>query len=132
LAVLSKNSCCYAQIKDFNYGVCTDYRGETFRKDLLRIKELRSLFAESVNILALTATATTTLRQDVSKLIGLKNEIVISVTPCKDNIRFATTSSTKMEDILEPVANKLMKETIHCTRMIIYCRTYDTCGDAYI
>ena len=25
-----------------------------------------------------------------------------------------------------------MKETIHCTRMIIYCRTYDTCGDAYI
>jgi len=59
----------------------------------------------------------------------LKN--VISVTPCKDNIRFATVSFKNYEDILEPVANKLKKETIHCTRMIIYCRTYDTYG-AYI
>ena len=54
-----------------------------FRKLLLRIGEVRSLLPSEVKIMALTATATTKLRTDVSRAIGLKNELVISKSPSK-------------------------------------------------
>ena len=51
-------------------------RGETFRKLISRIGEIRSLISERVNVMALTATATTKLRREVAYIIGLNNELV--------------------------------------------------------
>ena len=48
---------------------------------LTLIGEVRSIFPESVNLLALTATATTTIRTRVSEILGLQNPIVIAMSP---------------------------------------------------
>ena len=49
---------------------------------------MRSLLPSEVKIMPLTATATTKLRTDVSHVIGLKNELVISKSPSKSNIMY--------------------------------------------
>ena len=40
------------------------------------MNELRSLLPVKVNIMALTATATSALRMNVSRIIGMKNELI--------------------------------------------------------
>ena len=61
------------------------YRGSTFRQSLLRIGELRSILP----VMALTATASKSLRHVVSNIIGLRNPHVVAVSPCKPNIMFS-------------------------------------------
>ena len=61
-------------------------RGDTFRSILLRVGEIRSLLPKSVTVLAMTATATKTLRTKVSEVIGLVDPLIISISPCKPNI----------------------------------------------
>ncbi len=49
-------------------------RGETFRRLLLRIGEIRSLLPAHAKIMALTATATAALRMEVSKIVGMRED----------------------------------------------------------
>ena len=65
------------------------HRGETFRKVMLRVSEIRSLLPERTKILALTATATTTLRLEVSRILGMCDPLVVALSPCKSNIIFS-------------------------------------------
>ena len=48
--------------------IYTSYRGETFRSAHLRVGELRSMLPPTVNVMALTATATKTLRLKLSNI----------------------------------------------------------------
>ena len=41
---------------------------------------------ELVNVMALTATATTAVRLEVQRVLGMRNPIVISISPAKSNI----------------------------------------------
>ena len=66
-----------------------DYRGETFRRVLSQIGDVMSLLPKGVNVIALTATATSQLRVQVTKILGMKNELVVSLSPCKQNITYA-------------------------------------------
>ena len=61
------------------------YRGETFRTVLDRIGEVRNILPQGTNIMALTATATKTVRLSVTKTIGMRNPLVIALSPCKKN-----------------------------------------------
>ncbi len=68
-------------------------KGETFRSILLRTEEFCSLIPEHAHIMALTATATERLRKDASRLMGLRNEVVVAISPCKDNIMYVVVES---------------------------------------
>ena len=78
------------------------YRGETFRKLLLRIGEIHSLLPDKARIMALTATCTEKLRKTVSSLIGLRDELVISKSPCKNNIMYTVIVSAPIEEVFMP------------------------------
>ncbi len=107
-------------------------RGETFRKLLLRIGEIRSMLPSNVNIMALTATATTKLRRDVSRTIGMRNELVVSKPPSKPNTMYVVTHFSTVEETFLPIAKRLLQEKSQCPRMIIYGRSYGDCADLYI
>ena len=51
---------------------------------------MRSLLHSSVNTMALTATASKQLRRDVSKIIGMRNELVVARLPSKTNITYVS------------------------------------------
>ena len=114
------------QYKYFFFG-----RGETFRHTLSRIGEMRSLVDESVNVLALTATATKSLRSDVARILGMKNEMVVSISPCKKNIMYATGVMKSLSDTFTPMLHRLQQERVMYPRTIIYCRRFQDCSDIY-
>lgn len=93
---------------------------------------MRSLLPGGMNVMALTATAVSTLRATVSKIIGLQNPFVLSLSPCKRNLVYAVGKFTSVEDCLEPVISRLKDKRSSLPRMIIYCRTLQDCSDVYI
>ena len=82
-------------------------------------------------MLALTATATKSLRNDVARIIGMKNELVISISPCKSNIMFATGVMKSLSDTFTPMLHKLQRERYLYPRTIVYCRRFQDCSDIY-
>ena len=78
--------------------------------------------------MALTATCTEKLRKTVSSLIGLRDELVISKFPCKNNIMYTVIASAAIEEVLMPVAKRLYEERLSYPRTLIYCRSYKDCS----
>ena len=60
----------------------------TFPETYSELHELRSL-APTVNILALTATATSSTRETITEVLLMKNSHVISESPSKTNIAYS-------------------------------------------
>ena len=83
--------------------------------------------------MALTATASKTLRSDVARVQGKKRELVIARSPSKDNIAYMCTCTnfSTLKDTFSPTALKLLEEGEKTPRMIIYCRSYKDCTDVY-
>ena len=107
-------------------------RGETFRKTLLRIGEVRSILPPNINILALTATATHSLRSMVSTMIGLYDPAVVCVSPCIKNMMYTVSSYKTIGDTIKPLLSKLLLLKTAMPRTIIYCRRIEDCSKLYM
>ena len=99
---------------------------------MLRMGEIRSLIPPSVNMMALTATATRPLRTTVASILGMLEPTVIAVSPCKANIMYAIEQYESMDVSLGPIVKRLDKERTKTPRLIIYCRSYSDCADLFI
>jgi ATP-dependent DNA helicase RecQ len=98
---------------------------------LLQLGEVRSLLPKGVKVLAMTATATKSLRVKVSDVIGLANPLVIAVSPCKSNIIYAVSKFVSICETFTPILEKLRIERTALPRIIVYCRRYDDCSKLY-
>jgi len=87
--------------------------GDIFRQTMLRIHEVRSLVPTSICLLALTATATKSICDDVSKILGMRNPLVVAVTPCKPNLIYYVRKNKRMEEALSTIVDKLCE--LRCT-----------------
>ena len=83
------------------------YRGATFRPVLLKVGELRSLMPENTNVMALTATATHSLRLE---LIGMKKPVTVILPPCKMNLSYQVSHYFSLEENFTPMLEKLRIE----------------------
>lgn len=99
---------------------------------LSHIGEVRSLLPRSVNVMALTATATRKLRREVASTIGMTNELVISTSPCKANIMYGIATFSSIPGTFHPLVDRLLKERVGFSRMLIYCRRFEDCADLYL
>ena len=81
--------------------MCIFNRGETFRKVMLRISEIRSLLPKVTKILALTATATTALRLEVSQILGMSDPLVVSLSPLSYFSNFTIGLCIRMNDTIQ-------------------------------
>ncbi len=103
------------------------FRGSTFRSSLRRIGDIRSLIPPGVNVMALTATASKTLRCDVSKMIGMQ-----SMNPCKRNLAFCVRRCSDLLERIKPIIQRLTELRSEMPRMIIYCRRFEDCSNIYL
>ena len=76
--------CLCHQIKQIHFSM--DYAG--VRRSAQFYQGYTQLDVRQVNLLALTATATLSLRSDVSKNFGNACEIIIAISPYKNNIKY--------------------------------------------
>ena len=89
------------------------FRGESFRRAFLQIGEIRSLIPPSVNVMALTATATVETRSYVCKQLGMIKPLIISRVPNRVNIMYEVIEKPdSLEASFEPLVNNLRKHTL--------------------
>ena len=84
------------------------YRGGDFRKLFSRLGELHSIVPSHINIMALTATATRTLQQEVCFILGMHDYVTVEVSPNKPNIIYLMCDS--IMETFDPIAEKLKSE----------------------
>jgi len=88
-----------------------------------------------VNILALTATATTKLRKEIAKIISMKNEVIISISPARDNIMYSVSHMLHVDTIAKvfyPLLASVEKQGLEMPKAIIYCRSKNDCANLYM
>ena len=108
------------------------FRGDEFRVEFSHLGEVRSLIPERVNIMALTATATRTLRSDVCYILGMQDVQVVTVSPDKTNVILRVLPFESFEKAFNPVIDMLKKERLNMGRTIIYCQKQETCAQLYL
>ena len=65
---------------------CIKTWGDQFRKTFSKIGELRSLLPTNVGVIALTATATMETYSVTVSRLGMKDPVLVSVSPERSNI----------------------------------------------
>ena len=102
-----------------------------FRREFSHLEEVKSLISGLVNVMALTATATRTLRFDVCKILGVGDPHVVTVSPHKSNILLSVSTFESLEVTFMPIMEKLRTEQIRMGRTIIFCQQQETCARLY-
>ena len=75
-----------AVIADSVYFLCFPFRGDSFRREVTHLGETRSVVPESINLMALTATATLCTRRFITRSLSMINPAVVYIYPVKYNI----------------------------------------------
>ena len=107
------------------------FRGEYFRQEFRNLGEVRSLIPSNIHIMAMTATATTTTRNQVIAILGLVNPVVVAVSPDKSNISYALRQKVNIEVVFAPLVVKLSTLRDKLPRVIIFCRRCEECAQLY-
>lgn len=94
---------------------------------------MRSLVPETVRLMALTATASKETRQHICKTLGMYKPAIISEPPNRANIKFTVINNVgTLEESFSPLVKEIRDRRTKMERVIIYCRTYDTCSMVYL
>ena len=106
-------------------------QGYTFRDELIKLGEVRSLIPMKVPILALTATATKKVRSEVIRIIGMREPISITMNPDHPSIRYMVHEFTSISSSFQSLVDDLMANGIDTPRILIYCKRIKDCNDIY-
>ena len=81
--------------------------------------------------LACTATATRSIRDEVITSLEMVDCEFIHASPDRSNIFYAVRPRLDIEVDMQPILQSLKENLINTPRMIIYCRSLNTCDDLY-
>lgn len=106
---------------------------EAFRQDYGRIGELRSLLHRNVPFIALTATATKSVRKVIINDLCLHNCATILGNPNKPNIRYAVVEidSDDLEQTFDSIIEDIDTSGIDASKVLIFCRKKDHVKQLY-
>ena len=107
------------------------YRGESFRRVLLKVGEVRSLVCESVNMMALTATATNAVQKEVERVLGMRKPTTVAISPSKANVYYCVQKSESMTEAFNPMLEQLRTMRCDFPQTLVYCRTFSNCGTLF-
>lgn len=108
------------------------FRGEEYRPEFSRLGEIRSLIPRRVNVMALTATATTLLQKNVIETLGMVNPVIIEISPEKSNLYFSLTKFESIEISLKPLMQELKEKRMNMERTLIFCRRPIDCAELWV
>ena len=106
-------------------------RGQYFRREFSNLGQVRSLIPPTVNIMALTATATTQTQNKIVAILGMLSPEVVSISPEKSNITYWVRQKSSVEEVFTSLAEKLKRERASIPRLIIFCKKCEECALLY-
>ena len=116
------------------YG-CRGQEGRNaFRKWFSHIQEIRSLVQNNTPVMALTATAVKKTRDIILKTLGMKNPIIIAVSPNRRNVCFYVNIMNKNKSLVsyfQWLLDAIKEHKTQADRVIIFCQTIRQCHKLY-
>ena len=106
-------------------------RGGTFRTLFDRLGEIRSLVPSKINMMALTATASKTLRLEISLILGMRDYVLVERSPDKPNVYLVCQEFQSLQETFGPVVERLRIERVAMGRIIIFCKKRHLCSQIY-
>ena len=73
----------------------------------MKVSEIHSLVCESVNVMALTATATCAVHHDVQSVLGMRKPTIVALSPSKPNMYYCVRKSESVADGFVPMLEQL-------------------------
>lgn len=107
-------------------------RGDTFRTAFASIGEVRCLIPSSINIIALTATATLETFHTVCQRLSLFKPVTVAVSPNRMNIKLMVQPSKSLKEFTQLIASKLKVQQKDYPKTIIFARSYQDCTNLYL
>ena len=111
---------------------CVKTWGDSFRKAFAEIGDLRSTIPSSVNVLALTATATKETFDVIVKRLSLENPTVVALPPFRNNISYSVQPKIDVHTLGEMLYQELKAKRTSFPKTILYVRTYTDCSNVYM
>lgn len=88
--------------------------------------------SSSMGVMALMATATSSLQCELVKSLGKIDPIVVTTSPDKPNIIFTVSYCTTLEEAFIPLMEQLEAKRTRMDRALIYCQRQDECAQLYL
>ena len=107
------------------------FRGDSFRLAFAEIGTLRSLLPNSVNVSALTATATKATMDCIVEKLSLKCPEVIGLPPNRKNIKYIVKRDVTFQDFCSNLVDDLIKWRIRMQKTVLLCTTLQECVNIY-
>ena len=82
--------------------------------------------------MALTATASATLRHSITWTLGMQNTALIEVSPDKANIKYIVSTFSSTEESFTPLIHDLTRQKLQMGYVIIFCSTLSECASLYV
>ena len=111
---------------------CVKTWGDQFRTTFARIGDLRSLIPSTVNIMALTATATSETLCVVRCRLSMDKPTLIALPPCRDNIKYQVHSKIDVDDFTTSLCKEFASKRTSFPKTVIYVRLYSDCTSVYM
>ena len=101
------------------------------RKEFGKRGEVRCMIPSHVHMMAMTGAATTETKKKVISVLGLKDPVLVSMSPDKANISYWVRDLTSVEKAFGPLLEKLYMQRTKLPRVIINCQRPEDCADIY-
>ena len=101
---------------------CVKLWGESFRATFSEIGTLRSLIPSEVNILALTATATTEIFHSVTSSLLLKDMQLISSPPSQDNLMYFLKPKHNLDELVSVLSSGFTNPAVQILKTVLFIR----------
>ena len=93
---------------------------------------MRCLIPSNINLMALTATATTKTFHVVSERLSPQKPIVIAVPPNRGNIKLMVQPSKSLKEFSKAVALQPKQKQKDFPKTVIFAHTYKDCTRLYL
>lgn len=111
---------------------CVKTWGDQFRTTFAKIGNLHSLIPKEVNILALTATATTETYHVVTQRLAMNDASLVALPPNRDNIVYEIHPKIDVDHLTTFLGNELLVKRLLFPKTVIYVRSYSDCSGIYM
>ena len=105
--------------------IFTVFRGDSFRKAYAHLGDIQSLLPSGVNVMALTATATSDTYKIVCQLLLFMDRVIIGCPPNRQNIMYEVVD---MDTFLSTVAQDIKTHGLEYPKTIVFLRCYTDCA----
>ena len=110
---------------------CIKLWGEDFRQTFSEIGNIRSLIPSGVNVMALTATATSETYHCALIQLAMMDTVLVALPPDRSNIRYSVKPATTLATLTGELSSQLCDLSKEFPKTVLFVRRYQDCSDIY-